>query len=662
MKQLLLSLLLIFPLPGLFAQERSMHMRGSEYCAYSKQMRTEIAPIDLRSANSPRHSFDVLDYNLDLDIYQCYTSPYPKSFDAQVIVKFRVDTALTQIKLNAVKSSLLIHSVGMAGASFTHGPDTLTIQLDNTYPPGAIVEVSIDYSHKNVTDNAFYAKNGFVFTDCEPQGARKWFPCYDQPSDKATLTLKARVPSNVKLGSNGRLSDSLTVADTTWFTWISRDPVPTYLMVITSRENYNLDIVQWTNPETNETKPIRFYFNPGEDPSDMEAMIVPLADFYTSVFGEHPFEKDGFATLSPQFSWGGMENQSLTSLCPDCWESSLVAHEFAHQWFGDMITCATWSDIFLNEGFATFSEALWTGEISGYQAYKNELIGNANYYLSQNPGWAISNPDWAFTPPSSNVLFNYAITYMKASCVMPMYRHVVGDSLFFASLKAYTSDTNFRYKTSTIPDFADKMSEVADEDMHWFFDQWLYQPNHPVYQNVYSFEESNNGKWYVHFRANQIQNNAPFFKMPLTLRIGFLGIPDKTLVVMNDVNNQEFTWLFDQKPVSLVFDPGNDILLKQASTMVTVDKQPDLAFASMQTGPNPAKETVKVDFHLKGSSGITIQINDLNGKLLFNKDLGKVNDGDHSEIVNLRNISSGTYILSLKSETASISDKLVVIK
>ena len=235
MKKLLFSLLLLFPLLSLFAQDRSIHLHGSEYCAYSKQMRAEIAPIDLRSANSPKHQFDVLNYNLNLDIYHCYTSPYPKSFDAQAIVKFRVDTALSQIKLNAVNSSLLIQSVGMAGTSFTHGTDTLTIQLDNTYQPGAIVEVSIDYSHKDVTDNAFYAKNGFVFTDSEPQGARKWFPCYDQPSDKATLTLKTKVPSNVKLGSNGKLTDSLTIADTTWFTWVSRDPVPTYLMVISSR-------------------------------------------------------------------------------------------------------------------------------------------------------------------------------------------------------------------------------------------------------------------------------------------------------------------------------------------------------------------------------------------------------------------------------------------
>ena len=485
MKNILLITAFLLSMFGLQAQNQSLQMRGGEYCAYGKQMRGDLAPYDLRSANSPVHSFDVLDYNLDMDIFKCYASPYPKSFTAKAIITFKVNSTLSQIKLNAVKSSLQINAISGAGTSFVHGPDTLTIQLDNTYQPGDLVEVVVDYMHKNVSDDAFYTGGGFVFTDSEPQGARKWFPCYDQPSDKATLTLKAKVPANVKLGSNGRLADSLTVADTTWYTWTSRDPIATYLMVIASRTNFKLDIVKWPKPGTNDTIPIRFYYNPGENPSNMEAMIIPLANFYTSVFGEHAFEKDGFATLSNQFAWGGMENQTLTTLCPNCWQSDLIAHEFAHQWFGDMITFATWSDIFLNEGFATFSEALWNGEVNGYQAYKNELINNANYYKSQNPGWAISNPDWAFTPPSSGVLFNYAITYMKASCILPMYRYVIGDSLFFLSLKAYTSDTNFRYKSSTIPDFVDKLSEATGQDLHWFFDQWLFQPNHPVYANVY---------------------------------------------------------------------------------------------------------------------------------------------------------------------------------
>src|SRR4030066_89317 len=108
---------------------------------------------------------------------------------------------------------------------------------------------------------------------------------------------------------------------------------------------------------------------------------------------------------------------------------------------GDMITCATWADIFLNEGFATFSEALWSESKGGYAAYKKDINDDANYYLSANPGWAISNPNWAVTTPNTNTLFNYAITYAKGACVLHMLRYVLGDTLFFNGLKSYATDT-----------------------------------------------------------------------------------------------------------------------------------------------------------------------------------------------------------------------------
>ncbi|HEX9657939.1 MAG TPA: M1 family aminopeptidase [Bacteroidota bacterium] len=540
--------------------------RGSESCSLKKST-AKHSPVLEFSPSSPRHSYDALDYNLDLDLYNCFLSPYPNSFRGKEIVTFRIDTALSAIALNAVNTSLVIDSVGLAGLSYTHTSNILTITLDRTYAAGETAQVAIHYRHNDVQDYAFYASGGFVFTDAEPEGARKWFACWDKPSDKATLSLRAKVPISVKLGSNGRLADSTTVADTTYYHWISRDPIATYLMVMSARVNYVLEIVLWpklSNPS--ELVPIRFYSNPGENTSGMRSIINPMTDLFSTLFGEHPFEKNGFATLNNEFSWGGMENQTLTSLRPGGWYTSLISHEYAHQWFGDMISPGTWADLWLNEGFATYCEALWLESANGYASYKSDILSDASSYLSGNPGWPIYNPSWAVTTPPNSQLFNYAITYAKGAGVLHMLRYTLGDSLFFAALSGYATDTtNYRLKNAVTADFVQTINQLTGQDLNWFFNQWIYQPNHPQYANLYSIKSAGPGMWSVGFKVRQTQSNPAFFTMPIQLRIVFQSGPDSTMRVMNTTNNQTLAYLFDRQPLSVQFDPTNEIVLKQAS-------------------------------------------------------------------------------------------------
>ncbi|MCX8009908.1 MAG: M1 family aminopeptidase [Ignavibacteria bacterium] len=560
----LIIILLITFISISFGQE--LQVKGSDYCSLKKS-RAEYTPLLKGETGIPNHTFDVLNYKLYLDIYNCFLSPYPKSFNAYEIITFKVDSTLNSIQLNAVNSSLVINSVSLAGVSFNHTNNILTINLNRTYFPGEVVNVRIDYNHLNVNDNAFYASNGMVFTDCEPEGARKWFPCWDKPSDKATLDLTARVPATVKLGSNGRLADSIKTGDTIYYNWISRDPIATYLIVISAKVNYGLDIIYWTKPSTGEQIPIRFYYNIGENITSIKPKVLSMTNRFSELFGEHPFEKNGFATLNSQFPWGGMENQTLTSLCPNCWSENLISHEYAHQWFGDMITCATWADIGLNEGFATYCEALWYEYTSGYTAYKNDIVSDANQYISSNPGWPIYNPSWAITTPPNSTLFNTAITYNKGACVLHMLRYVLGDSTFFACIKAYATDTvGYKFKSVTFYDWLAKVNQVSGKDMTWFFDQWIFKPNHPVYQNTYSINSIGSGKWIVGFTARQTQSNPPFFKMPIELKITFTSGPDTLIRVMNEVNNQTFGFVFNRQPTSVTFDPNNDIVLKQGTT------------------------------------------------------------------------------------------------
>jgi aminopeptidase N len=578
MKNLTVSLLLVlvFSLP---AHAQDLELKGSQLCSQKKSSPAyRLAPKGTADelSGGPTSGADMLNYKVYLDIYSCFASPWSHAFTATQEITARSTSSITDISLNASTTSMVIDSVRLNGASFTHTSNILKVTLDRTYTPGETLRVKIYYRHLNVTDGSIYVQSpGFFFTDAEPEGTRNWLPSIDKPSDKVTTDITARVPSTVKLGSNGRLADSTRIADTTYFHWISRDPVSTYLIVVTAKLGYNLDIVQWpkiSNPL--DSVPMRFYWNTGESSTNLaniKSKIIPMTTYYSTLFGEHPFEKNGFATVGSEFTWGGMENQTLTSLCPNCWSENLVSHEYAHQWFGDMITCATWADIWLNEGFATYCEALWYEYTGGYSSYKSAINGDASGYLGSNPGWPIYNPSWATTTPDVGTLFNTAITYYKGSCVLHMLRYTVGDSLFFAAIKSYATDTvHFKYRNALTADFVTHVSTVTGQDLAWFFNQWVYNPNHPRYANTYNITSLGGGNWMVGFKAAQtIQANHVFFQMPLEIRITFSTGSDTTVRVMNSVNNEPFEFRFSRQPLTVTFDPNNNIVLKYSTSTTT---------------------------------------------------------------------------------------------
>ena len=651
----------------LFSQERQM--TGAELCS-QKRMKQYGQFMKELSPNTPQHSFDVLNYTLFLDIDSCFLSPYPKSYTATNTITFKVDSTLNSIQLNAVNASLIIDSVSLPGKKFSHAGDILTITLDSTYHPSDTASVKIYYRHNNIADGAFYTSNGMVFTDCEPEGARKWFPCWDHPSDKATLDLTAKVPSTVKLGSNGRLADSTKIADTIYYHWVSRDPMATYLMVMTGKVEYNLDKEYWkklSNP--NDSIPVLFYWNSGEDTSflkNIETIILPMATHYSTLFGEYPFEKIGLATIAPGagFIWGGMENQTLISLEPNSWNEDLVSHEFAHHWFGDMVSPGTWADVWLNEGFATYCEALWDEYTGDYAAYKTTILYDASQYIYENPGWPIYDPQWAVTTPDVYTMFNVAITYDKGACVLHMLRYVLGDSLFFASIKGYATDAiNFRMKNAVTDDFVQKISDVSGQDLHWFFNEWLKEPNHPVYQNYYSIEPTTRK---VDVKIQQTQTNAPFFTMPVELKFSFDSGPDTTIRVMNTANNQEFSFTFSRNPTAVVFDPNNDIVLKEGGTLVSMRILDaglhTLSYHLEQNYPNPFNPATHLEFTVADMRFVTLKIFDLLGKEVATLVNTTMNPGTYTIQWDAGNLPSGIYFYRLQAGQFTQSKKLILLK
>ena len=622
---------------------------------------------------TPHNPFDILNYKLEMNLYDNFLSPYPKTYYASETVTFVVDTALSSIHLNAVNTSLAIDSVLMAGTSFTHNADILNIQLDNTYMPGDTVNVKIYYHHLELNDLAIYIVYGFVFTCTPPEGARKWFPCVDHPSDKATLDLTAKVPSSVKLGSNGRLEDSVLTADTIYYHWVSRDPIATYLMVISGKVDYNLDIVKWYDPAySNDTIPVRFYWNEGENTTklaNVEAKIIPMMSYYSGLFGAYPFEKNGFATLNQYFPWGGMENQTLISLCDDCWDEITVAHEFAHQWFGDLISPATWSDVWLNESFATYSEALWYEHIQDYNRYKQEINSQAAGYLAGNPGWPVYDSSWAEATPGTDTLYNYAIVYLKGSCVLHMLRYVIGDSLFFEVLHSYAADPGIKYKNAATADFIGKVNEVTGNDYSWFFNEWIYGPNQPKYQNVYEISGGDTS-WTTHFTISQVQTNAGFFRMPVDLLINFSDGSDTVISVMNDSNDQEYYFESERQPSGVVFDPDNNIVLKTGTTTGISEKKENLhpnEFRLEQNYPNPFNPSTRIRWQTAESGWQTLKVYNILGKEVAvpvneYRPAGSYEIEFPAHSANGINLPSGVYFYQLKTGTHMSVKKMIVLK
>ncbi len=523
----------------------------------------------LLSAQIADKRFDILHYKLNLDLYNCFISPFPQSFNGSAEIKIKAEEEINNIILDANSYSILIDSTSGNIQSFNHSGGKLNLTFRNSISPNDSLYFTIYYKHKDVRDGAFFSDNGMVFTNNAPEGARNWFPCYDHPSDKATFELIAKTPANVLLGSNGSLIDSTIIADTIYYHWKSRDPVATYLTVISAKVNYNLDIIEWKNPKTNEIIQTRFYWQDGENTANLNYIKTinnKMMDFFSEIFGTYPFEKNGYSSLNEHFVYGGMENQTLTSIGFDSWREILIVHEFAHSWFGNMITHKNWSDIWLNESFANYCEGLWIEHTKGKEDYKKFIKMEAERYFRENPGFAIHNESWNHETPPSSILYNGAIIYSKGACVLDMFRNVVGDSLFFKVLKTYTNDDRFKFDNASTDDFISIVNKITGKDYTNFFDQWLNFPDHPGYQNFYVISEYDN-EWQVDLTINQVQENEITYEMPVKLKIIFSDGTNEIKNILNTKLFETYSFTFDKEPIELIFDPYYDIILKEVETL-----------------------------------------------------------------------------------------------
>ncbi|MFQ5589649.1 MAG: M1 family metallopeptidase [Phycisphaerae bacterium] len=405
----------------------------------------------------------------------------------------------------------------------------------------------------------------YVATLSEAWWSFSWWPAKDgdvgEPgdlSDKATMEFSITVPDNFDVPSNGLLqSVDVLPGGRKRYNWASNYPNTAYGVSLAVSE-YNRWTEYYNYPGG--SMPVEFYiYDTYDNPTNRAAwgQVVDMLGVFSGLFGEYPFVNEKYGIYN--FPWsGGMEHQTMTGQGGLFgFVESLSAHELAHSWWGNMVTCKTWDDIWLNEGFATYGECLWDefkGGASNPLAYINCMQINRPYNSGAN-GTVYVYP-WELT---EGRIFSGTYSYAKGAWVLHQLRGVVGDQAFFDILAAYRAA--YAYSAATTDEFIAIASATYGEDLTWFFDQWVYNAGAPAYE--YGWRSKNiEGQDYLDLRITQIQQppNPSVFTMPVDIVVTTANRTSQTITVWNDAREQLFTIPIDGPAFGVQFDPAEWIL------------------------------------------------------------------------------------------------------
>lgn len=500
--------------------------------------------------------FDVLHYRLEL------TFPLENHwFYGKVHIQAKaLQNQLKKFYLHAggeAISSVLFHGQQIP---FTHSEGVLEIFLPYSFSSGDTLSLSIQYEAQP-NHIGFYYFDTTAYTMSEPIDARYWFPCKDVPWDKATAELVITVPQGVQVASNGMLLSHTVHPDGQWdtFYWKTNFPMATYLFCVTLSRFYSQWDEYWKISEADSVLCSYYIFKWDSSKAKADCVHLPEAmRIFTQRFGPYPFEKYGMAEAYP-FYYAGMEHQTMTTLSATLFRSDLryeyvFVHELAHSWWGNAVTLRDWPDIWLNEGFATYAEALFVEDFYGTSAFQEKMKASAIVYFNQyeQNDFPLYNPPW-------EELFNSGIVYHKGAWVLHMLRGVLGDSLFEAVLKNYYAQ--FRYKNACTNDFQTLCESISQRELDWFFNQWVYGQGYLSITYTDSLIPIGTDSTRILLTLRQGRTGPHFFQMPIQIRCedGFQR-KDTTVWVLDEITDLEWRVPFNVTQIQI--DPDTWVLMK----------------------------------------------------------------------------------------------------
>ncbi len=599
-------------------------------------------------------TIDVKFYHLSLDIgiYDPYLIGNTKCI-FQALVE---DFDHLHLDLN---SSMNIDSITGPVAGFDHNDDIIEINLNETFEPVDLIEITIYYQgvpklaggYKGMRYETHGSNEPIIATLSTPYLAHYWYPCKDGPSDKAdSVYVDITVPDMQINGidlmgvSNGLLEETVVNGSMKTYKWRHRYPIVTYY-VMAAVSNYR-EINEMYTGNYGEQYPLDYYvFDENYNSSVNGIADLPLAlDAFSEIFGVYPFHEEKYGMTELGY-YGAIENQTNTiqNNLSTGW-FMISVHELGHMWFGDMITCTNWHHGWLNEGFATYSESLYIESQNGHEAYL-DYIDNEQYF--QGGTLYLENAQDTF-----NVF--QSIIYSKGSYVLHMLRGVLGDDVFFEGVKNYSTDPELMYGNAITEQLQEVMETTSGMDLEFFFEQWVYDEYFPKYQYNYEYNYFTES---VLLSVKQTQGSSgwrPLFEMPVQFRLELEDGNDTIVTVWNDQEVQSFEIYGLTEVVDILIDPDGWLLdqsVYNPGLPVGVDDIKNSVALSVY--PNPAGDYLNVDVH-GFSKSCPISIVNIEGVEVYS---GLI-EHQHSTI-EVSNLPTGVYVLRLKTESGIQKRKFV---
>ena len=498
--------------------------------------------------------------------------------------------------------NLIINSVTVAGAPqhFDYDGEQLQVQLTEPTEAGEIVTVAIAYRVEKpqrglyfiAPDKHYPNKPVQVWTQGEDEDSRFWFPCFDYPGQLATSEIRVRVPKNLIAISNGELVKTQEGRDFKIFHWHQKQVHPTYLMTLAVGDFAELRD-EWNG------KPVTYYVEKGKEAEARISMgkTPRMIEFFSEKYGyAYPFPKYAQVCVD-DFIFGGMENTSTTLLTDRCLideraaidnrnTESLVAHELAHQWFGDLVVIKHWSHAWLKEGMASYSEVMWTDHEYGADDAAYYLLNEARNYLDEDAS--------RYRRPIVTHVYREAIElydrhlYEKGACVYHMIRAELGEELFWKAIAQFVNDN--AHRTVETIDLLRTIETATGRNLLFLFDQYVFRGGHPDYKVAYSWDgDSNLAKVTVTQTQAKDGNSKDLFDLKIAIAFGYTSEnpePQTPNPVFFSVRicdrEQSFYFPLEQKPTFISFDAKNPTL----KTVVLEYPIPELK-AQLQHDPDP---------------------------------------------------------------------------